>query len=37
MDAPPYNGARYPAIQRGSWDVPQFLEILRRGIAWAKS
>jgi type 1 glutamine amidotransferase len=37
MDAPPHNGARYPEIQRGSWEVPQFIVILRRGIAWARS
>jgi uncharacterized protein len=37
MDAPPHNGARYPEIQRGSWEIPQFIEILRRGIAWVKS
>jgi type 1 glutamine amidotransferase len=37
MYAPPHNGARYPDIHRGSWDVPQFVEILRRAIAWAKS
>jgi type 1 glutamine amidotransferase len=36
MHAPPHNGARYPEIQRGSWEVPEFIEILRRGIAWAK-
>ena len=37
MDAPPHNGARYPEIHRGSWEVPQFVEILRRGIAWGTS
>jgi type 1 glutamine amidotransferase len=37
MDAPPHNGARYPKIQRGSWEVPQFIEVLRRAIAWARS
>ncbi len=33
MVDPPFNGARYPNVQRGSWDVPQFIEILRRAIA----
>ena len=25
----------YPKIERGSWDVPAFYTLLRRGIAWA--
>jgi type 1 glutamine amidotransferase len=37
MDAPPFNGARFPDIQRGSWEVPQFVEIVRRAIVWAAS
>lgn len=24
----------YPEIERGSWDVPEFRELLRRGIRW---
>ncbi len=36
MIHPPHNGARWPTIDRGSWDVPEFIEILRRAIAWAK-
>jgi len=26
----------YPAPERGSWDLPVFYDLLRRGIAWAK-
>lgn len=26
----------FPTIQRGSWTIPQYYELLRRGIAWAK-
>ncbi len=26
----------YPKIERGSWDLPIYYELLRRGIAWAK-
>lgn len=37
MVHPPHNGARWPTIERGSWEVPQFVEILRRAIAWAKA
>ncbi len=36
MVHPPHNGARWPTVDRGSWVVPEFYEILRRGIAWAK-
>ena len=25
----------YPVVERGSWDVPQYHELLRRGIRWA--
>jgi uncharacterized protein len=34
MIDPPHNGARWPTIERGSWDVPEFVEIVRRAIAW---
>jgi len=27
--------AWYPEIERGSWDVPEYRELLRRGIRWA--
>jgi type 1 glutamine amidotransferase len=37
MIDPPFNGARWPSIDRGSWVVPEFIEIVRRGIAWAKA
>ena len=26
----------FPEVQRGSWDLPVFNELVRRGIAWAK-
>ena len=29
MIHPPHNGARWPTIDRGSWNVPEFREILR--------
>jgi type 1 glutamine amidotransferase len=35
MIDPPFNGARWPNVDRGSWEVPEFIEILRRAIAWA--
>ncbi len=37
MIDPPFNGARYPSIERGSWERGEFYELLRRGIAWAKA
>jgi type 1 glutamine amidotransferase len=24
----------YPVLERGSWEVPAYYELLRRGIAW---
>jgi len=36
MVDPPFDGSRWPAIERGSWEVPAFIEIVRRGITWAK-
>jgi type 1 glutamine amidotransferase len=35
MVDPPFDGSRWPTVDRGSWDVPQFVEIVRRAIAWA--
>lgn len=35
MVDPPFDGARWPTVDRGSWEVPAFVEILRRAIAWA--
>ncbi len=26
----------YPTVERGSWELPQYHELLRRGIRWAK-
>lgn len=27
----------YPVVERGSWELPEFYELLRRGITWAKT
>ena len=37
MIDPPFNGARWPAIERHSWELAEFREILRRGVEWALS
>ena len=28
--------AWFPSVQRGSWERPEYYELLRRGLAWAK-
>lgn len=35
MKHAPFHGMRWPTIDRGSWELTQFHEILRRGLAWA--
>jgi type 1 glutamine amidotransferase len=35
MIDPPFHGARWPTIDRGSWELSEHYELLRRGIAWA--
>ena len=25
----------YPVVERGSWEIPQFMELLRRGLRWS--
>jgi uncharacterized protein len=35
MIAPPFHGMEWPRTERGSWDVPAYREVLRRGIRWA--
>lgn len=35
MIDPPFNGRPWPTTDRGSWEVPEFREILRRAITWA--
>ena len=35
MIAPPFNGMYWPTIERGSWELAQYYELLRRGISWA--
>jgi hypothetical protein len=37
MIAPPFNGMYWPKIERGSWELGEFYELLRRGLAWAKA
>jgi hypothetical protein len=37
MIDPPFNGMRWPVLERGSWELGEFHELLRRGIAWAKA
>ena len=29
--------AYYPHVERGSWDLPVYYDLLRRGLAWAKA
>jgi hypothetical protein len=26
----------WPTVDRGSWELPVYRELLRRGLAWAK-
>ena len=35
MIDPPFDGSFWPKAERGSWDVAEFYELLRRGLAWA--
>lgn len=35
MKHAPFHGMKWPTIDRGSWELDQFHEILRRGLAWA--
>jgi uncharacterized protein len=34
FDGEPFNKAPWPRIEYGSWPLPQFMELLRRGIRW---
>lgn len=36
MTAPPFNGMYWPRVERGSWELAEFYELLRRGLTWAK-
>ena len=36
MTAPPFNGMYWPVIETGSWEISEYHELLRRGIAWCK-
>lgn len=35
MVDPPFNGMRWPVIERGSWELAEYHELLRRGLRWA--
>lgn len=35
MKHAPFHGMMWPTIDRGSWELDEFREILRRGVAWA--
>ncbi len=37
MQDPPLNIAEYPKRELGAWATPQFYELLRRGIQWART
>jgi uncharacterized protein len=34
FDGEPFNKAAWPRIEYGSWPLPQYMELLRRGIRW---
>ncbi len=31
----PHDGSYWPKVERGSWEVAEFYELLRRGLSWA--
>ena len=35
MKHAPFNGMKWPTVDRGSWELAEFHELLRRGLAWA--
>lgn len=35
MKHAPFNGMRWPSVDRGSWELEEYNEILRRGLVWA--
>jgi type 1 glutamine amidotransferase len=35
MTDPPFNGMQYPIIERGSWELGVYYELLRRGLSWS--
>ena len=37
MVGPPFNGMYWPNLERGSWELAEFTELLTRGLAWAAS
>jgi type 1 glutamine amidotransferase len=37
MYDPPHNGMYWPTIERGSWDLSEHYELLRRGLVWASA
>lgn len=35
MKHAPFNGMKWPTVDRGSWELAEYRELLRRGLAWA--
>ena len=35
MKHAPFNGMKWPTVDRGSWELEEYHELLRRGLAWA--
>jgi hypothetical protein len=35
MDSAPIHVAYYPVIERGSWEIPEYYELVRRALRWA--
>ena len=35
MKHAPFHGMRWPSVDRGSWELGEFHELLRRGLLWA--
>lgn len=35
MKHAPFHGMKWPSIDRGSWELDEYHELLRRGVAWA--
>lgn len=36
MVDPPFDASAWPRLERGSWELREYHELLRRGLAWAK-
>ena len=35
MKHAPFHGMRWPSVDRGSWELDEYRELLRRGLSWA--